>query len=154
MVIERAKVAAQHLKELKPICGYDNRLAFNEAQFAVWSKTLEGKTALESGVLGPRTWETININTYVPFAGPPVPEPTKVSDIVNNICLVAEKSKCKHNKLNPWKEAHHTDLAFNMKLLRDQLRKLTVEETEIIDGAETREAIKGYYDNNQTIQLF
>ena len=154
MVIERSKVAAQHLKETKPICGYDNRLAFNEAQFDRWSKTNEGKTALETGVLGPRTDEAKNIDAHVLFTGQTFPEPTAVPDVLNNICIIPEKSKCKHNKLSPWKEVHNTDLAFNMKLLRDQLEKLTIQEAEIVDDAETREAAKDYYADNETIQLF
>jgi COMPASS component SPP1 len=154
MVIERSKVAAQYLKETKPICGYDNRLAFNEAQFDRWSKTNEGKTALETGVLGPRTDETKNIDAHVLFNGQTVPEPAAVPDVLNNICTILEKSKCKHNKLCPWKEVHNTDLAFNMKLLRDQLDKLTIQEAEIVDDAETREATKDYYADNETIQLF
>jgi COMPASS component SPP1 len=154
MVVDRAKIAVQHLKETKTICGYDNRLAFNEFQFETWSKTVEGKTALETGALGPRTDETKRIDTHIPFSGQVVPEPAVVADILNNICLIPEKSKCKHNKLSPWKEVHSTDLAFNMKLLRDQLDKLTIQEAEIIDDAETREATKGYYTDNETIQLF
>jgi len=41
-----------------------------------------------------------------------------------------------------------------MKLLRDKLDKLTIQEMEIIDDAETREATKDYYSDNVTIQLF
>lgn len=154
MVVDRAKVAGQHLKEAKPLCGYDNRLAFNEPQFERWSKTDEGKTALQTGILGPRTDETKHINAHVLFAGQAVPEVPIVPDVLNNICLSLEKAKCKHNKLSPWKEVHRTDLAFNMKLLRDQLSKLTIQEAEIIDDAETREASKEYYADNETIQLF
>jgi COMPASS component SPP1 len=154
MVIDRSKLAAQHLKETKPLCGYDNRMAFNEAQFDRWSKTTEGKTALETGVLGPRTDETKDIDAYVPFPGEVIPEPVAVPDVLNNICLALEKSKCKHNKLSPWKEIHSTDFAFNMQLLRDQLQKLTAQELEIIEDAETREATKDYYANNVTIQRF
>jgi len=127
------------LKEAKPLCGYDNRLAFNEAQFEAWCKTNEGKTALETGVLGSRTGETKLIDAHVLYTGQVVPEPAPVADILNNICLAPEKSKCKHNKLSLWKDVHNTDLAFNMKLLRDQLDKLTIQEAEIIDDAETRE---------------
>lgn len=154
MVLDRAKIAAQHLKETKPLCGYDRRLAFNEAEFERWSKTNEGKTALETGVLGPRTDETKHIGAHVLFAGQTVPETPVVPDILDSICLSLEKSKCKHNKLSPWKEVHNTDLAFNMKLLRDQLDRLTIQEAEIIDDAETREATKDYYADNETIQLF
>jgi COMPASS component SPP1 len=154
MVLDRAKIAAQHLKEAKPLCGYDNRLAFNEAQFEAWCKTNEGKTALETGVLGPRTDETKLIDAHVLYTGQVVPEPAPVADILNNICLAPEKSKCKHNKLSLWKDVHNTDLAFNMKLLRDQLDKLTIQEAEIIDDAETREAARHYYADNETTQLF
>lgn len=154
MVIERANVAAQHLKETKPICGYDNRLAFNEAQFDRWSKTKEGKTALETGVLGPRTDETKDIDAHMLYPGQKAPEAAATPDVLNNICLIPEKSKCKHNKLCLWKEVHSTDLQFNMKLLRDQLDKLTNQEAEIIEDAETREATKAYDAHNETIQLF
>lgn len=154
MVLDRAKVAAQHLKETKPLCGYDNRLAFNEAQFETWSKTNEGKAALQTGILGPRTDEAKHIGAHVLYTGQTVPEAPDVPDVLNNICLSLEKSKCKHNKLSLWKEVHNTDLAFNMKLLRDQLDRLTIQEAEIIDDAETREASKDYYADNETIQLF
>jgi COMPASS component SPP1 len=155
MVIDRAKIAAQHLKpDVKSICGYDNRLSFNELQFERWSKTVEGKTALETGVLGPRTAETKGINAAIPYPGQVVPKPAVVPDILNNICIKPENPKCQHNKLASWKDIHNQDFAFNAKLLRDQLDKLTIHEAEIIDDAETREATKEYYADNVTIQLF
>ena len=84
MVLARAKLAAQHLKETKPLCGYDNRMAFNEVQFEKWSKTTEGKTALETGILGPRTDETKHIDAHVPYAGQIILEAPVVPDVLNN----------------------------------------------------------------------
>jgi COMPASS component SPP1 len=154
MILARAKLAAQHLKETKPLCGYDDRLTFNEAEFERWSQTTEGKTALETGVLGPRTDETKHIGAHVPFPGQVIPEPPVVPDVLNNMCLSLEKSKCKHNKLGNWKEIHSMNIGWNLSLANDQINKLAIQEAEIYDDAETREATKGYYEDNKTTQLF
>jgi len=151
MMIQRAKIAAQQPNlEVKDICGYDNRLAMNEAQFARWCQSIEGKTALETGVLGPRTDEVKDINAHIPFPGQVIPEAPTVPDALNNICLKNRK-KCKHLT---WRELHNQDFMYQAKLLRDELDKLTKVEEEIIDDAETREATKDYYSDNVTIQMF
>ncbi|KAH8597930.1 hypothetical protein B0O99DRAFT_540053 [Bisporella sp. PMI_857] len=151
MINERAKKATQQPNlEIKDLCGYDNRLAMNEAEFAFWCNTTEGKTAFETGVLGPRTEETKSIGGIVSFPGQASPDAPKVSDALDNLCLRPRK-KCKH--LN-WRELHNHDFVYNRKILRDELEKLSKAEAEIIDDAETREATKDYYSNNVTVQLF
>jgi COMPASS component SPP1 len=151
MINKRAKIAVQQPNlEVKDICGYDNRLAFNEAQFARWAKTNEGKAALETGVLGPRTDETKDIGSIIPYPGQVIPQAPTVSDALNNICLKNRK-KCKHLT---WREVHNQDYVYNQKILKDELEKLSKLETEMIDDSETREATKDYYADNITIQLF
>lgn len=151
MVNKRAKIAAQQPNlEVKDICGYDNRLSFNEAQFARWVKTNEGVTALQSGVLGPRTDETKDIGAVIPFPGQPASAVTTSSEALNNICLKKMK-KCKHAA---WREVHNQDYVYNQRILKDEFERLSKLETELIDDAETREATKDYYADNVTEQLF
>lgn len=151
MINKRAKLAALEPNlDVKDICGYDNRLAMNEAQFLRWSKTEEGKAALESGILGPRTAETKDIGAQIPYPNQIIPPAPEVSDALNNICLKARK-KCKHFG---WRDIHNEDFLFNQKNLKDELTKLTKKEEEIIDDAETREATKDYYAENTVEQLF
>lgn len=150
MVIERAKIAAEYLKETKPICGYDNRVSFNEALFEKWSKTKEGKTALETGVLGPRTEETEDLGSFRRASS----KAADVPDELNNICLILEKSKCKHTKLTHWKEVHRTDLHFQLRILREKHADLQKKRKEIVDEAKTRDATNGYYIDNQTRRMF
>jgi COMPASS component SPP1 len=151
MVNKRAKIAAQQPNlEVKDICGYDNRLSFNEAQFARWAMTIEGITALTSGVLGPRTDETKDISAIIPFPGQSPPAATASAEALNNICLKKMK-KCKHAA---WREVHNQDYVYNQKILKDDLERLSKLETELIDDAETREATKDYYADNVTEQLF
>ena len=93
MCNQRAKIAgSQPVSDVKEICGYDNRLAFNNAQFARWSKTEEGKTALETGVLGPRTPETKAIGAVSPFPGQVFTPPPIVPATLNNLCLKGKRS--------------------------------------------------------------
>jgi COMPASS component SPP1 len=151
MCNQRAKVAgSQPGLDVKDICGYDNRLAFNDAQFARWAKTEEGKKALETGVLGPRTHETKDIGAVSLFPGQIVTQPPIVPAALNNLCLKSRK-KCKHFS---WREVHNQDYVYNQKILKDELEKLNKQEAEMIDDAETREATKDYYADNITIQLF
>ena len=152
MINKRATLAALELKlDVKDICGYDNRLAMNEAQFFKYSKTEEGKAALGSGVLGPRTAETKAIGAHIPYPSQVIPTAPEVSDTLNNICLVKGRKKCKHYG---WREIHNEDFLFSQKNLKDELAKLTKREDEIIEDAETREATKDYYAENTTEQHF
>ena len=92
MVLARAEKAAHHLNA-KDICGYDNRLGLNASEFAKWSATQEGETALESGVLGPRTAETMGIGAHSPLLGPEAPD---VPDVLKNICTRTAKKCARH----------------------------------------------------------
>ena len=151
MVNERVKIALRQPNlEVKDLCGYDNRLAMNEFQFAIWCETSEAKAAFETGVLGPRSKESKAVGSVIHFPGQVTPEPLKVPDALDNLCLKARK-KCKHLT---WRELHNHDFVYKRKTLRDELEKLAKTEAEIIDDAETREATKDYYANNVTIQLF
>ncbi|KUJ23357.1 uncharacterized protein LY89DRAFT_606181 [Mollisia scopiformis] len=151
MINERAKVAAKHLNlEVKEFCGYDNRLAMNDAEFARWVSTEEGKKAFETNKLGPRTTETQSIAQVLPYPGQPIPVPAETSDVLNNICVKKTK-KCKHNG---WREMHNQDFMQSQNNLKLDLSKLEEREKEIIEDAETREATKEYYAHNVTTQLF
>jgi COMPASS component SPP1 len=149
MVSQRAEQATKELKD-KSICGYDSRLAMNEAEFALWLASEEGKTAFTTGVLGPRTEETKIRATRVPQVGFTFPEPPKVSEKLENICTRVGK-KCKHKD---WLQYHNNDYMNCRKILMDEYKKLTAQEDEIIDDAETREATKSYYAHNTVTQLF
>lgn len=151
MILARAEKAAEHLelKSVKEICGYDNRLSFNQHEFAKWSKTEEGKWAMGSGVLGPRTAETKSIGAHVLMPGQVAPDTSEVPDALNNICL---KKKCiKHQG---WPGVHKDDYAFNYNLLMREGKQLSEKQKEIVDDAELREAMQPEYADNVTIQLF
>jgi COMPASS component SPP1 len=154
MIIDRSKIAAHHLKETKTLCGYDDRLAFNEFQFEKWSKSAEGETALKTGVLGPQSDETKRISNRVFSSGHDTSESAAVPDVLKDICLIPEKSKCKHNKLSAWKEVHRTDFHVSLTQLREQLDKLEKKYAGIIERAQTRDATKDYYADNKTRQMF
>jgi COMPASS component SPP1 len=151
MINDRSKIAAKEPNlEVKDICGYDNRLAMNEEEFDEWFNSEEGKQAFATGKLGPRTAKTKEIGARVPYPGQVVPTPPKVSDALDNICL-KQKRKCRH--LN-WLSIHGADFVTMQQNLKDEMKKLVEAEKEIIEDAELREATKGYYAENETIQLF
>jgi len=151
MINKRSKIAAaQHNLEVKDLCGYDNRLAMNETEFGIWCNSKEGKTALATDTLGPRTVETKPLGAQIPYPGQIIPDAADVPDALKNICLKGRK-KCKHLM---WREIHNQDFLYNQKMLKEELAKLSKTEADIIDDAETREATKGYYSNNTTEQLF
>ncbi|KAL2069027.1 hypothetical protein VTL71DRAFT_15365 [Oculimacula yallundae] len=151
MINERAKIASQQPSlDVKAICGYDDRLAMNEAEFNAWLESEEGQKAFETDVLGPRTEDTKGIGAHILYPGQIIPGISKVADALDNICLKPPK-KCKHQN---WREIHNGDFIAMQHILTEQLNRLTDNEKEIIDDAETREATKDYYADNITIQLF
>jgi COMPASS component SPP1 len=151
MINKRSKVAAQQPNlEIKDICGYDGRLAMNEAEFAMWCNTNEGKTALSTDTIGPRTAETKHLGAHIPYPGQVIPDAPDVMDALKSICLKGRK-KCKHFS---WRDLHNQDFLYNQKILKDELARLSKREADIVDDAETREATKGYHSNNTTEQLF
>ncbi|PBP20717.1 PHD transcription factor [Diplocarpon rosae] len=151
MIDERSQRAIKHPSvEIKAICGYDNRLAMNEAEFKDWYESEEGQSAFKTGVLGPRTDDTRSLGAHVPYPGQTVAQAAQVVDALDNICFKPPK-KCKHNT---WREIHNGDFSVMIRNLTQQLNRLTEQEKEIIDDAETREATKNYYADNVTVQLF
>lgn len=162
MTHERAKLAQKQL--VKKICGYDPRLSYNDEQFKSWSQTSEGKTAFETGVLGPPTAETKNINnvilaptfstsTAIPSSdfsssagGGPVPV---VKDTFSDICNASGK-KDKHYG---WREIHNQEFTESQSVLRKELRKLEEKIQGIVDDAETREATKDYDAGNYAVWM-
>lgn len=151
MILARAEKAAEHLelKSVKEICGYDNRLAMNQAEFSKWCKTEEGKRALGSGVLGPRTSESKSIGAHFLMPGQVAPDTSDVPDVLNNICV---KKKCiKHHG---WASVHKDEFSYSYNLLIQERKKLSDKQSEIIDDAELREVMKPEYADNITIQLF
>ncbi len=150
MIHARAKIAAQHPDvNSKDICGYDNRLAMNEHQFEAWLKTDEGKKAFQTGVLGPRTAETKATSAHIPYPGQVIPEPVIVPEALDNICL--KPKKCKHNN---WRDIHGQDYAYMIEQSQKSIQRFIVQENELIEDAEVREATKEYDAHNITIQLF
>lgn len=151
MINERAKIAAQHPSlDSKAICGYDDRLTMNEAEFNAWLESEEGQQAFATNVLGARTADTKGIGAHILYPGQAAPGATKVPDAIDNVCLKPPK-KCKHQN---WRDIHNTDFLAMQRILNANLERLEENEKEIIDDAETREATKDYYADNITIQLF
>lgn len=151
MILARAEKAAEHLeaKSVKEICGHDSRLDMNQAEFAKWSKTEEGKHALETGVLGPRTAETRSIGSHNLMPGQIATDVSEVPDVLNNICL---KKRC--SKHSSWASIHKDGFSYAYNLLAQEKKKLSERKKEIISEAETTEAMRPEYSDNITIQLF
>lgn len=149
MVVARAETAAKHLGvKVKEICGYDGRLALNQIEFVEWSKTEEGKRALKTGVLGPRTAETKGIGAQVPMDSQDDAEVSGVPEL-KGICL---KKKCLKHK--EWATSYRDDAAFAYNLLSMEKKKLAAKKDGIIGEAETTEAMRPEYADNVTIQCF
>jgi COMPASS component SPP1 len=151
MVMDRRPTAINHpeVKEKNP-CGYDNRLALNEHEFAYWMTTQEGRSAFETGKLGPRTEETLSLSTrqYSPeHLQPPPP----LSETFNSVCLMSTKKCSRHRN---WHKVHPDDCRHMTIVLKKELEKLRLQASEIIEDAEMREASKEYYAHNTVEQLF
>ncbi|KAG9238736.1 hypothetical protein BJ875DRAFT_415639 [Amylocarpus encephaloides] len=152
MILERCQAAAAHPAcEEKGLCGYDNRLSFNEYEFKHWVATTEGQAAFGAGKLGPRTDATKSISTRQFAPHQPKPAVPKVIDAFNNICMTKSKSCIKHRQ---WRVIHGQDYAHMSAELKKDLDKLNKQADEIIDDAETREAAKEYHAHNTVEQLF
>ncbi|KAI1002855.1 hypothetical protein K3495_g5346 [Podosphaera aphanis] len=146
MIHEHSKLVASNPKnEIKDICGYDNRLAMNEAQFLRWKNSVEGQTVFSTGVLGPCTEETLSIVASIKFPGEALSEPASSA-----ICLKPRK-KCKHNG---WRDIHGSDYQLSINNYEEHKARLQAEEEEILEQAELREANKDYHSHNVTIQHF
>jgi len=153
MIHERAQAAAKHPDvDEKSVCGYDNRLAFNEHEFAHWLSTPEGQSAFETGKLGPRTAETKGIGARVFSEGEkPKSLAKEVPDELNNICLKSMKSCVRHKG---WRIIHGQDYAAMSAGLTKELERLERKAGEIVEDAETREAMREYNKHNTVEQLF
>lgn len=152
MMVQRADAANNdHSLGVKDICGYDGRIAMNEAEFELWCATTEATTALETGILGPRTAETKHIAAVLPAPGQAVPDESDVKDGLKSMCLRARKKCTRHSD---WRHTHSADLRFQIKLLVESAKGLGEREREIVGDAETREAIKSLYAENTVEQLF
>ncbi|RKF76249.1 Set1 complex component spp1 [Golovinomyces cichoracearum] len=160
MIHEHCKVIAQSPQlEVKDFCGYDNRLALNEIQFIRWKQSEEGKKAFETGVIGPRTRETMSFGAPLPFPGEIIttnPSPLESTsthtgeETFHNYCFKPRK-KCKHNG---WRDIHGGDYQLTITNYEEHMARLQAEEDEIIQEAEIREATKDYHAHNVTIQHF
>ncbi|RKF60258.1 putative phd transcription [Erysiphe neolycopersici] len=170
MIHEYCKSVASHPKlEVKDFCGYDNRLAMNEAQFLRWKNTEEGIKAFETGTIGPQTKKSISLGTPTaypeeaqlndPYLGPINNINTTTSTFNNTAEVVHElqglclkpRKKCKHNG---WRDIHCGDYQLMISNYEEDMARLQYEEDEIIKEAELREATKDYYAHNVTIQHF
>ena len=132
------------------ICGFDDRLEFEGVLIDKWVATEEGKKAMETGVLGPRTAETMHFNADIPFPGYAPPENEPVADELKSICLRPAKKCTRHFA---WRDVHREGFINSAVQLKTEFKRLTSVVTEMIDDAETREAMKGYYKENVTEQL-
>lgn len=145
------------LADKDSICGYDSRLAMNEAQFAHYVETTEGKTALETMSLGPRTAETMEIGHSIPHPKEAPPADADIQDELKNMCLTrvslksGSRKKCRHDD---WINIHNEDYALNISNLKEELAALDQKEKDIIEDAETREATKEYDAHNTVEVLF
>lgn len=149
MVLTRAEVAAKYLelKSVKEICGYDSRFAMNLKEFGKWASTDEGKRALDTKILGPRTAETKDIGEYIPMPGHIAANP-ELADVLRDICI---KKRC--TKHAGWSSLHKDRFALEWNLLATEKKMLSKRQEDIISDAETTEAMRPEYADNVTVPL-
>ncbi|KAH8811423.1 hypothetical protein F5884DRAFT_670294 [Xylogone sp. PMI_703] len=159
MMIRRYRVANKilNIPDKESVCGYDPRLAMNEAQFARYFQSNECKTAFETKLLGPRTPETMNIGLARLYPREGVPTEAEVQDELKSMCLTrislkaGSRKKCRHDD---WVNIHNEDYALNISNVKEELAAIDQKEKDIIEDAETREATKEYDAHNTVEVLF
>ena len=119
LVRNRGKSVLEELKakdNVKDICGYDSRLSWSDEEFESWRSSEEGQHALMTAVLGP-------------------PPATGDGDeaIGRGVCL---KKRCERHKA--WYKLQQQEMAFERETVRQEMKRLDIEEKGIRDRAMIR----------------
>lgn len=147
MMITKAKTAQEILgADVKDICGYDDRLEMNSAEFGQWCKTVDGQCALTTGKIGPRATDTINIHAINPPATHHLQNGDEKPTDLNSMCMKPRK-KCQHVG---WENLHFQAYFGARQQLKGELERCRRKEERILDEAETRVAEKEYNEENTT----
>ena len=146
-VNERAKRATTYLgRDIKNlICGYDPRLSFNIDEFNIWFQSEEAQVAYSTNTLNHLTPPTLRL---IPFLSQqPKAKTLDDADDFSDLCHVPKRSKCKHQY---WRELHNQEFGELIGKCKSEIRAMEREIVEKVERAETREATKGFYKDNQT----
>ena len=134
IVRSRAKGVLEELKKrekaLKDICGYDARLSWSDAAFDNWRTSDEGKSALETGNLGPpsRVVEDAEGDTKMTDG-----EGSGSDDFGAGVC---QKKRCERHK--QWYKLQMNEVTFEKEECRQEKARLDQEEKGIRERAMLR----------------
>ena len=121
LVRNRGKSVLEELKakeNVKDICGYDSRLSWSDEEFESWRSSPEGQKALTTAVLGPPHRETTG---------------GEDEEIGRGVCL---KKRCERHKA--WYKLQQQEMAFERETVRQEMKRLDVEEKGIRNRAMIR----------------
>jgi COMPASS component SPP1 len=143
-----ARYAEREGVKPKDVCGYDNRLTWGEAEFAVWRDDADGAAALSSGVLelpepkdkpeinGASSTEKMDIDNADPSSDLP-PADTGSGVAKATLCT---KKRCERHR--QWQKQALADVRFEESQLADRMRELEAEERELREAAMLRSMMR------------
>ncbi|KAK7559818.1 hypothetical protein IWX91DRAFT_309686 [Phyllosticta citricarpa] len=122
--VAMTKEQATHFAEkegvkVKDICAYDPRLAWSEAEFALWRDSPKGKACFAQGTLNAEPTST-DVDV----------EMTDSGDAGAHLC---PRKRCTRH--TQWAKIAHWDVQFELALCRQQMGELSAEEREIRERA-------------------
>ncbi|KAK8153727.1 hypothetical protein IWX90DRAFT_393060 [Phyllosticta citrichinensis] len=127
--VAMTKEQATHFAEkegvkVKDICAYDPRLAWSEAEFALWRDSAKGQACFAQGTLNAE-----------PTSADGDVEVTDGGDVahVNGTAPLCPRKRCTRH--TQWAKIAHWDVQFELALCRQQMGELSAEEREIRERA-------------------
>ncbi|KAK8246300.1 hypothetical protein HDK90DRAFT_407571 [Phyllosticta capitalensis] len=116
---QAARFAESEGVKVKDICAYDPRLAWSEAEFALWRDSAKGKACFAQGSLNAEpTSNDVDV------------EMTDANDAPAQLC---PRKRCTRH--TQWAKIAHYDVQFELALCRQQTGELGAEEREIRERA-------------------
>jgi len=142
LVKARAKAALVDLKKkgekIAGVCGFDARLAFTDEEFAVWRSSSEGQETFRTGQLVASTTASAEMDASVVVGSEG--EPTLTNGVKEEEQKIEEgvctKKRCKRHEM--WQKLQMQEVAFEKDLVRQEMRRLIVEEKGIKERAAVR----------------
>ena len=150
LVRARVKGVVEELKAkdkgIKDVCGFDSRISWSDEEFDTWRMSIEGKEALESGVLNAPAGDgdiRLDADGDARMTNGDVGH---LDQVGRGACL---RKRCERHK--KWFQLHNQEVAFERDECRQQMNKLDKEEKGIKQRAmlrilETGDAAEGNVD--------
>ena len=137
LVKARAKSVLEELKKsegIKDICGFDSRLSWVNEEFDIWRLSPEGRTALESGLLGPPSSNLASSSAQTDGDEKMTNgDDEHSSEIGKGVC---QKKRCERHKT--WYKLQQQEINFEKDECRQQMRKSDQEEKGLVERAMIR----------------